>query len=252
MSRNERKLFDCFNRHMLSPRDIVEQAVAFTLSGAPPVDVIKRDFSKYVMGAEEEAYRIFLEAQKPAWVNGINDYIIQLGGPDHQAAKARFLSDNFTELDSFFLSLSQSRRVRAGGAFQSIIKYLFRRLDYPFSEEPIINGQPDFLLPNVEYYREFPVDCIIFTVKRTLRERWRQIVTEGTRGQSFHLATIDNSITVNQLGEMAANRIYLVVPDAIKNNTRNYRAAVNVMSFESFFEDILDVKMRAWRKKGVV
>ena len=108
------------------------------------------------------------------------------------------------------------------------------------------------MLPNIDYYRRFPVDCIIFTVKRTLRERWRQIVTEGTRGLGFYLATIDDSITANQLGEMAANRIYLVVPSRIKEDTNRYKSTANLLSFEAFFEDVLDPKMRTWKRSGII
>lgn len=41
-------------------------------------------------------------------------------------------------------------------------------------------------------------DATIFTIKGTLRERWRQIVTEGTRGLGFFLATIDEGMKESQ------------------------------------------------------
>ncbi|MDO8302248.1 MAG: type II restriction endonuclease [Sedimentisphaerales bacterium] len=92
------------------------------------------------------------------------------------------------------------------------------------------------------------MDCIIFTAKRTIRERWRQIVTEGTRGLGFFLATIDTSISDKQLAEMKAHRIYLVVPRDIRMSGK-YQEAENVLDFETFFLDHLDPAMARWRRK---
>jgi hypothetical protein len=88
--------------------------------------------------------------------------------------------------------------------------------------------------------------------KRTLRERWRQIVTEGTRGLGFFLATIDEKITEAQLQEMKANRIYLVVGGRLKNDNEKYRQALNVITFEDFFRHYLDPAIQRWEEARVV
>lgn len=114
------------------------------------------------------------------------------------------------------------------------------------------NSQPDFVLPSIEYFRRNPPDAIIFTVKRTLRERWRQIVTEGTRGLGFFLATIDEKIADRDLEAMLESRIHIVVPIRIKTLRPDYEAAVNVITFEHFFQYYLDPAMQRWRVAGVV
>lgn len=96
------------------------------------------------------------------------------------------------------------------------------------------------------------MDCIIFTVKRTLRERWRQIVTEGTRGLGFFLATIDERVSGNALDDMRRSRVYLVVPVRLKQDIAIYSAAVNVISFEEFFAHYLDPAMTRWRETSVI
>ena len=153
-------------------------------------------------------------------------------------------------LDKFYMSLAQGRKARAGKAFEQFHNNFFRRLDYPFSEQPIINGKPDFLLPSREYYIENAPDCIIFTAKRTLRERWRQIVTEGTRGQGFYLSTIDEKIPKNAFSEMRNNRIYVVCPLEIKQ--RKYGDVRNALSFQDFFKHHLDPAMARWNDTGVI
>ncbi len=94
--------------------------------------------------------------------------------------------------------------------------------------------------------------CVIFTVKRTLRERWRQIVTEGTRGLGFYLATIDEDVSGRDLGEMIQSRINLVVPIRIKGIRQEYEEAPNVISFENFFRFHLDPALDRWRAAGAI
>ena len=164
----------------------------------------------------------------------------------------KVLGRYFYGLDRFFLGLTQGRRPRAGKAFEMLIREVFVRLKYPFSAQPIINGQPDFILPSIEYFHRNPPDAIIFTIKRTLRERWRQIVTEGTRGLGFYLATIDEQIAVRDLDAMLESRIHLVVPTRLKKIRPDYEGAVNVITFEHFFQFYLDPAMLRWRAAGVI
>ena len=154
--------------------------------------------------------------------------------------------DPFTELKAFFMSISQSRKVRAGKVFETIIATLFKKCKYPFDEQIIINGKPDFLLPSEDAYKKHPMDCIIFTAKRTLRERWRQIVTEGTKAYGFFLTTLDEDITSTQLKEMSNNKIYLVLPNSKIINNPSYTDAKNVISYEYFFEFFLDPAVKRW------
>lgn len=162
------------------------------------------------------------------------------------------IGKHFPALDKFFLGLTQGRRARAGGAFEYLIKELFVRLKYPLSSRHVINGQPDFVLPSVEHFRQHAGDCIIFTVKRTLRERWRQIVTEGTRGLGFYLATIDEDISAAGLTAMNHSRINLVVPARIKALRADYEDAPNIITFEQFFRFHLDPGMRRWRAARII
>lgn len=212
---------------------------------------IKSNFSKLIEDTQITAYKIYLNKERtiiPSIIREVFGTIL----PQQPSADDLFkaLEDNFAALDQFFLSLSQSRRARAGKTFEHIIKVLFTILEYPYSPHPVINGNPDFLLPSAKHFKKNAMDCIIFTVKRTLRERWRQIVTEGTRGYLFFLATIDEKITVSQLKQIREHRIYLVVPERISAEV--YSKQPNVISFENFFKLHLDPAMIRWRSAGVI
>jgi hypothetical protein len=212
---------------------------------------IKKNFSELVKRIQDEAYRLYLEAERPAATHAFRQVLGRELSPGATAEQFfDMLESNFWALDRFFLGLSQGRRPRAGKAFEHVIKVLFKTLGYPYTPQAIINGQPDFLLPSIEHYRNNAMDCIIFTVKRTLRERWRQITTEGTQGHQFFLATIDEKVAARDLPEMLKSRIYLVVPEAIREKC--YADKVNVISFESFFLKHLDPAMVRWRADGVI
>jgi hypothetical protein len=202
---------------------------------------IRQQFSKLVQSMESLCYAIYLERENKFGEEILSDFVLAGG-------KAPL----FEILDRFYLSLAQSRKARAGSTFEGILRGLFRRCDYPFQEQCIVNGKPDFLMPNEKHYRKFATDCIIFTAKRKIRERWRQIATEGTRGKALYLGTIDDGVSASQTGEMLDNRIYLVVPQNLKSGIKAYQAAPNVISFEDFFTDHLNPAMERWRRAGVL
>lgn len=127
---------------------------------------------------------------------------------------------------------------------------MFTKLRYPFESQPEIDGNPDFVFPSISLYQKNAQDAIVFTAKRTLRERWRQIVTEGAKGLGFFLATIDDKVSAAQIKEMKGARIQLVVPSRLKTSIQQYAAAANVITFEDFLEDHLNPKMTKWKKQG--
>lgn len=217
------------------------------------IEAIKQNFDTLIYETEKEAYGIYLmyEQQYGArLLTAFSDMLIYQHSVSDPQHLSRVMGEHFQTLDRFYLSLSQSRRVRAGSTFEYIHNALFKQLYYPFDSQKVINGKPDFLLPSYDHYRINPMDCIIFTAKRTLRERWRQIVTEGTRGLGFFLATIDEKVSSVQLGEMLRNRIYLVCPTQIKE--LHYPEAKNVISFGTFFRDFLDPAMDRWERNGII
>ncbi len=82
----------------------------------------------------------------------------------------------------------------------------------------------------------------------------RQIATEGARGLGFFLATIDEGIAARDLQEILDSRIILVVPTRVKQSRADYASAMNVITFEFFFEHHLDPAMAMRRRlaSGVI
>jgi hypothetical protein len=242
------------DRYMAPQATLIERATEKVLAelGIAGVQDLKAQFDDVLVAIEVETYRLYLLDEKKMVQESVRELLLRpLSGPGPYGRDdvARIAEDASDELARLFMHLGQSRRSKAGRTFETNLRGLFRRLDYPFDEGPMINGKPDFLMPGKKLFGVNPAECIIFTAKRTLRERWRQITTEGKHFRLF-LATIDEKVSENQLGEMLKQQVYLVIPKKKIEDNAAYRGAKNVISFEEFFRDFLDPAVKRWRAKG--
>ena len=59
----------------------------------------------------------------------------------------------------------------------------------------------------------FPTERLtMLGAKSTVKDRWRQVLSEAERIQDKHLITLEPSISENQTNEMRAKKLQLVVP----------------------------------------
>jgi len=158
----------------------------------------------------------------------------------------------FELLDKFFVSLGNSRKSRAGTTFELILKELFQTyLGYPLDSQVQIDGaKPDFVLPSAKRFIDNPLDCILLTAKRTLRERWRQVITEANKSYLYFLAHLDDNVSQNQINEAQKHKVYLVTTSEIIERVGHYQRSTNVISFEDFLDRHLDPAMKRWGLSG--
>lgn len=232
--------------------DITLAVLARTLRGkAANPTWIKAHISELVAGVQIDAYEDFKKHQLRAAPMAIADAVVDgLASRVSRQDVRKAIKRTFPELNGFFLSLTQSRRSRAGDSFQVVMNELLRRLGYPFTPKPQLDGNPDLVLPSKAHYERSPMDCVVLTLKTTLRERWRQVVTEGAKGTHFYLATIDEKLSAKELREMKAKKVVVIVPKSTKRKL--YARHDNVVSFEDFIEDHLDHRMKLWKKQGFI
>lgn len=243
-----------FKGEIISGREAVRRATDECLGEhADDPDWIKANFSHLVERAQVEAYEKYLESEKNVAGGALRDVLGDLAGEEAGREEVLELFESqLHTLDRFFLSLTQGRRPRAGAAFEYVVRRLLDVLGYPYISSPEIGGRPDLVMPSEEYYRKNPLGCIIFTIKRSLRERWRQIVTEGANALGFYLATIDKKVGERDLQDMMASKIYLVVPERLLDEVEQYGEMGNVISYEAFFRHHLDPAMRRWVEAGAL
>ena len=131
----------------------------------------------------------------------------------------------FKDIDEFIqtaLSILNRRKARAGRSFENHIEYLLTQAGIPHKMRPALgaDGRPDIIIPGEKAYFDlsWPEDKLfVIGLKTTCKDRWRQVLNEGRRVQAKHVVTLQQGITGNQLKEMQAARVSLVVPRSLHN-----------------------------------
>ncbi len=219
---------------MPSNKNICESAVDSILGNKTNIEV-KHNFSDTFIEVLDLIYKSYLKHE-----DEIGQKIIDT---EISSGRGILLSD----LNKFMLSISQSRKSRAGKAFEFAIESLLSKLSYRFSSQVKGSGiTTDFVLPSREHYNNKPLDSIILTAKRTLRERWKQVILEANNWVSLFLVTIDENVSQDKNKQAELNIIYIVVPKSLKASKEPYINSYNVLSFESFFEKHLDPALVRW------
>ncbi len=135
----------------------------------------------------------------------------------HIEEDAMAAADNLEKRLGIAMSVFQRRKSRAGKAFEYHLREIFDRFGVAYSPNPVTERkeEPDFIFPSIERYRDpdFPAEKLtMLGAKQTLRDRWRQVLSEADRVAVKHLATIDSQLSGSQLREMVASGVLPVVP----------------------------------------
>lgn len=121
---------------------------------------------------------------------------------------------------SFSLSVQNRRKSRAGQALEHHVEAILtvHDIQYVRGAETENKNKPDFLFPGQAEYRDpdFPESRLtMLGTKSTLKDRWRQVLSEAERINDKHLLTLEPGISENQTTEMQVKQLQLVVPRGI-------------------------------------
>src|SRR3989344_4662158 len=101
---------------------------------------IKLNFDTLLDETQYETYRVYLKYEQEYGekvFKALVEYLIESGELENISQMGEILGKYFKRFDSFFLSISQSRKVRAGKSFEAIHNALFKELKYPFDEQKV-------------------------------------------------------------------------------------------------------------------
>jgi len=127
---NLQQLKTVFNAEVPSGSTIALASIRDTLSKKNS-HWVKRNFSQLVQSIQIEAYERYLAYEKIGWQAAFTSVFGPLlHGCSSSEELAAIIIDNFYTLDKFFLGLTQGRRVRAGRAFEVLIREFFTMLGY--------------------------------------------------------------------------------------------------------------------------
>jgi hypothetical protein len=106
-----------------------------------------------------------------------------------------------------------------GYSLQNQLTALFDHHKLKYEAQAVTEGKnkPDFIFPGSKEYRDqrFKSELLVMLgAKSTLKERWRQILTEAGRIPRKHLCTLEPSISKDQTDEIAKYAVQLVIPES--------------------------------------
>lgn len=152
-----------------------------------------------LMSLVTEEYSLFRQVEAQVWQP-------QIQGP-------------FDSIDGFIgkaQAILQARKSRAGRSLENHVEYLLTEAHVPFEMRKVVDGtRPDVIIPSKQAYDNpgFPGDRLYMVgVKRTCKDRWRQVAREAPRAQNRYILTLQEGISAAQLDEICAARLTLIVP----------------------------------------
>ncbi|MYE87491.1 hypothetical protein F4X33_00645 [Candidatus Poribacteria bacterium] len=150
-------------------------------------------------------------------------------------------------------SFAQGRKSRAGGSPQYHLQRLMENAGYAdeFETQQVLNGTVDFLFPSRQAWERDWRRCIIVSIKRSLRERYKQVFEELSiaQGTVYLFATetyeeAEKDITKSKVERLNEQNVYLVVRDRIKDTC--FSEDVNVIGFTAFIGEELPNHRARW------
>lgn len=121
----------------------------------------------------------------------------------------------------YSLSVQNRRKSRSGSSLENHIEYILLGNDVRFAKgaKTEMNSKPDFLFPGIDEYRDpqFPSgELRMLASKRSVKDRWRQVLAEAERIEIKHLLTLEVAISQAQTDEMTRQGVQLVIPTALQ------------------------------------
>lgn len=165
------------------------------------------------------------------------------------------LSDKLEDVRKVFKSLNNSVFSIAGNTFERYIRMWLESCSIPF-EKGRVDGErsPDFILPAIAYYMNAKKrrrdDAMLLSAKTTCRERYTEILSEGSLVDTRYLATLDNAVPAKSIRKMAGFQIFMIVTERDKETLEQYRNAANVLDYRLFMNSILLPKKKFWGRRS--
>lgn len=120
-------------------------------------------------------------------------------------------------------AVTNRRKSRSGRSLELQLAGIFREEGLSFSHGAHTEGnrKPDFIFPSIESYRDDkrPDDQFrMLAAKTTVKDRWRQILSEAKRVRPKHLLTLQEGVSEEQFREMTEEGVKLVVPNTLRKS----------------------------------
>lgn len=227
---------------------IIVQAIGSVKGKLLSPVTLKKNLNMGILTLHDNAYSIFLHEQEKArgyaldkWTDLKKDEILSLSKRSEPLQFARDLFEMFLPFaNSLEKRFGNSRKSRAGSTLEKIVRILLLKIDIP-CEKPNKDAKKlkriDIVVPNqttalVEADKAYFISC-----KRTLRERWKQIISEREKNWRVYLVTLDDNLSEAKAEEINKESIIVYVPDDVKKQ-KHLKSKPWVRSFSDLPADL--------------
>ncbi len=164
---------------------------------------------------------------------------------------SKYLKSAFTDLEellSVSLEIQNRRKSRAGRSLELHLNYIFKIYNLPFTYGGLTEDKkrPDFIFPGEVQYKDawFPDERLfLLGAKTTCKDRWRQVLSEGSRAARKYLFTLQQGISGAQLYEMEQAGLTPVIPEEYHSRLREEDRS-RVLTLSRFIDMVLDANGR--------
>ncbi len=233
------------------------------LKGKVSPDYVRDNFNQMLHSVWQKTLEVLERYEARTYSAGIVESLIRLRPNDVRVAKKLLGSEGFLPavrvlferwypyLRESFLSVSQSRKTRGGRDFELQFGGLLDLLGVPYEKKKRAH-RVDFMMPSNAAFLRNPTSASVLSAKRTLRERWREVVEElqALRSPNIFLITADSDVSEGHVGEICDRyRIQLVVWDDLAR--RRFPRQPLVMGYTKWATKRLPVLERFWENNEV-
>ena len=205
--------------------------------------------SKFPSGAEIFSF-ITTQLPRATWKTSVDKLLLARRSLEFEVFSAverahvfPRIKGGFGDVESFIaeaLSVANRRKSRTGTSLELNLSAVFEDEGISFSSQAVTENQkkPDFLFPSGIAYNDvsYPSDRLTMLAAKTCcKDRWRQALSEADRIENKHLFTLQEGVSGNQLAEMSAKHLTLVVPEPnLKSFPEEWRPKIQTLG--SFVE----------------
>lgn len=214
--------------HIPSTEEIVTETVESFQKGELDTEYFITNFSKLVVQLEEKAHQTYREHAEKAlpyaidlWMKNNQEMIKELEKLPFDESARELCTEFLPFAIRLEFSLGQSRKSRAGQAFELVVSELLNKIgipcEKPHGKEPKKDlKRIDLVVPNQETALTKADKSYYLSCKRTLRERWKQTIPERKPSWRVFILTIDTSLSEEKANEFNKLGMYVYIVDELK------------------------------------
>jgi hypothetical protein len=207
---------------------ILREAIESLNLDKSPTKGISENFDRLIKDVESTAFKIYKKYEIKAfeklielWINNRREWISKILKEKGEEGVKSILIEFIKPLREMEFRAGQMRKARGGITFQYAVKVLLNLAgvpcEEPHEETKKILKRIDLVSPDAETAKETPDKAIFIAIKRTLRERWKQVVPEQMKGARLYLVTLNGKLPEEKAEEIRKAGMVIYVRDELKD-----------------------------------